>query len=60
MSLEVDKYLLEQMQKEDDLSLMLDTDVPGAVIDYMCGYNEETGLFEDTGVLFPQPIHKVE
>lgn len=59
MSLAVDKYLLESMKRQDDMDLMIDTDVSG-VIDFMCGYNEETGTFQDTGVLFPPPIHKVD
>ena len=61
MSLAVDKYLLENMQRNDDLSLMLDTDISGSTIDLLCGYNEETGLFEyNSGMMFPQPIHTVE
>lgn len=61
MSLEVDKFLLETMRKEDDNDLMIGTDISDAVIDHMCGWNEETGVFEtDQGLLFPQPIHKID
>ena len=61
MSLAVDQYLLEQMRKEDDLDLMLDTDISGNVIDHLCGWDEETQTFErNQGMLFPQPIRKIE
>lgn len=61
MSLVVDKYLLETMRRDDDNILMQETDVSDAVIDHMCGWNEETGVFEtDQGLLFPQPIHKID
>lgn len=59
MSLPVDKYLLESMKREDDVDIMAGTDVSD-IIDFMCGYNEETGNFEDTGILFPPPVHTVK
>ena len=49
------------MRREDDNDLMIGNDISDAVIDHMCGWNEETGVYEtDQGLLFPQPIHKID
>lgn len=64
MSYEVDKYLLEEMKKDDDANdmfLMLETDIHHSVLDHLCGWDEETGTFDSSqGLLFPQPIHTIK
>lgn len=60
MSLAVDQYLLEEMRKEDDMNLMLETDVSDMMIDHLCGWDEETQTYDSSqGLMFPQPIRTI-
>jgi len=60
MSLAVDQYLLEEMRKEDDMNLMLETDVSDMMIDHLCGWDEETQTYDSSqGLMFPQPVRTI-
>jgi len=56
MSQEVDKYLLEQMEKEDEDIILESVGIEEDAIDTIIGFNEETLEYEDDGILFPQPM----
>lgn len=56
MSQEVDKYLLEQMEKEDEDIILESVGIEEDTIDTIIGFNEETLEYEDDGILFPQPM----
>lgn len=61
MSLSVDQYLLNEMINEDDLELLVETDIQDPVLDYICGWREETQSMErENGLLFPQPIKRID
>lgn len=60
MSLAVDQYLLEKMKKDDDMDLMLESDISDMVLDHLCGWDEETKTYDSSqGMMFPQPIHTI-
>ena len=61
MSLSVDQYLLADMINQDDLEIIVETDIPDSILDYICGWREETQSMErENGLLFPQPIRRIE
>jgi len=60
MSTVVDKYLYETMQKADHIDLLSGQPLGEMVLDHMCGYDTESGLFDpDAGMMFPQPTKEV-
>ena len=61
MSLAVDQYLLDKMKHEDDIDLMLESDISDMVLDHLFGWDEENQSYQmSQGMLFPQPIRRID